>query len=74
VITKACNYVLKPGQTYEGVWHKEGMQHEHIIASAIYYYQNSPCLEDSGLAFRVETPYNDSFGPPGKLKLKSNQM
>lgn len=24
VITKAANYVLQPGQSYEGVWHVEG--------------------------------------------------
>jgi len=24
VITKACNYVLKPGEVYQGNWHVEG--------------------------------------------------
>jgi hypothetical protein len=42
------------------------MSHEKIIASVIYYYQNSDCLEDSGLAFRAETPYNEDYGPRGR--------
>jgi len=53
VIFKACNYVLKPGAGHhEGVWHVEGMSHEHIIASGIYYYSASPFIMDKGLSFR----------------------
>jgi len=43
---------MKPGQVYEGVWHVEGMSHEHIIASAIYYYSTSPNVRGPGLSFR----------------------
>lgn len=32
----------------------EGMTHEHILVSALYYYSTSPHLEDQGLSFRVE--------------------
>lgn len=31
VITKIVEYNLKPGQSYEGVWHAEGMSHENIV-------------------------------------------
>ena len=31
VIVKIVDYTLEPGQTYEGVWHAEGMSHEHIV-------------------------------------------
>lgn len=31
VITKIVDYTLKPGQSYEGVWHAEGMSHENIV-------------------------------------------
>ena len=33
VITKIVDYELEPGQTYEGVWHVEGMSHENIIST-----------------------------------------
>ncbi|KAL3691659.1 hypothetical protein R1sor_005310 [Riccia sorocarpa] len=55
VIVKAANYVIQPkGQVYEGTWHMEGMSHERIVASGIYYYSTSSCLNDSGLEFRRE--------------------
>ncbi|KAL3691666.1 hypothetical protein R1sor_005317 [Riccia sorocarpa] len=55
VIVKAANYVIQPkGQVYEGTWHVEGMSHERIVASGIYYYSTSSCLKDGGLEFRRE--------------------
>ncbi|KAF5384697.1 hypothetical protein D9757_006244 [Collybiopsis confluens] len=52
VIVKAANYTLTPGREYEGSWHMEGMPHERIIASVIYYYETDSAIEDSGLSFR----------------------
>ncbi|KAG6550568.1 hypothetical protein Mapa_007937 [Marchantia paleacea] len=53
VIVKAANYVIQPkGHMYEGVWHVEGLAHEHIVASGLYYYSTSSCLKDGGLEFR----------------------
>ncbi|KAF7357695.1 BZ3500-MvSof-1268-A1-R1-Chr11-1g03198 protein [Mycena venus] len=52
VIVKAANYQLKVGQTYEGTWHMEGMPHEKIVASVIYYYETDPAIVDEGLNFR----------------------
>ncbi|KAL3691663.1 hypothetical protein R1sor_005314 [Riccia sorocarpa] len=54
VIVKAANYVIQPGQDYEGAWHVEGMSHERILASGIYYYSTSSCLRDFGLEVRRE--------------------
>jgi hypothetical protein len=60
VIVKAANYVLAPRQTYEGSWHVEGMKHEHIVASGIYYYSTTrgPDMSDSCLAFRSKRSNN----------------
>ncbi|KAG6542148.1 hypothetical protein Mapa_016450 [Marchantia paleacea] len=53
VIVKAANYLIQPtSQVYEGSWHVEGMSHEHIYATGIYYYSTSPFLKDGGLEFR----------------------
>ncbi|KAJ7454732.1 hypothetical protein FB451DRAFT_1373392 [Mycena latifolia] len=52
VIVKAANYQLKAGQTYEGTWHMEGMPHEKIVASVIYYYDTDQAIIDQGLKFR----------------------
>ncbi len=78
VIVKACNYIIGPDQVYEGSWHVEGMFHEHIIASAIYYYSASSSLIDPGLAFRrardteedfpSAMEYSQDTPPPGGMK------
>jgi hypothetical protein len=52
VIVKAANYILQPGQAYTGTWHIEGMPHERIIASAIYYYERDTTIVDAGLYLR----------------------
>ncbi|KIM87750.1 hypothetical protein PILCRDRAFT_260026 [Piloderma croceum F 1598] len=52
VIVKAANYILKPGEQYNGTWHLEGMPHERIVASAIYYYDADPEIVDEGLSLR----------------------
>merc|ERR1719320_1877975 len=36
VIPKIVTYHLSPGQSYEGVWHVEGMSHENIVATGLY--------------------------------------
>ena len=35
VITKIVDYTLQPGQSYEGVWHAEGMSHENIVMTGM---------------------------------------
>jgi hypothetical protein len=70
VIVKAANYLVAPNARYEGSWHVEGMKHERIVASGIYYYSTTPNLPDTCLAFRDqrhnsmadrERSYNTSF-------------
>ena len=54
VIVKAANYILEPGQTYDGKWHVEGMAHERIVATGLYYYDTTPpsSLAVDKLSFR----------------------
>lgn len=53
VIVKLANIHLTPDKPiYDGgSWHIEGQQNEHVIASALYYY-DSENITDSYLAFR----------------------
>jgi hypothetical protein len=52
VVVKAANYILEPGQEYSGTWHIEGIPHERIVASAIYYYERDDSIVDAGLYLR----------------------
>jgi hypothetical protein len=52
VVIKAARYILEPGQEYAGTWHIEGMPHERIVASAIYYYDRDSSIQDAGLYLR----------------------
>ncbi|KAJ4464528.1 hypothetical protein C8J55DRAFT_529967 [Lentinula edodes] len=61
VIVKAANYTLAPGREYKGSWHMEGMPHERIIASFIYYYSTDPAIQDHGLSFRKFRDVSDDF-------------
>ncbi|KIK68298.1 hypothetical protein GYMLUDRAFT_35681 [Collybiopsis luxurians FD-317 M1] len=61
VIVKAANYTLAPGREYAGSWHMEGMPHERIVASVIYYYDTDPAIEDNGLSFRKFRDATEDF-------------
>lgn len=54
VIVKLANIHLTPDKpSYDGgSWHIEGLQNEHICATALYYYDNDN-ITDSHLAFRT---------------------
>ncbi|CAF1051946.1 unnamed protein product [Adineta steineri] len=54
IIVKLANIILTPtNPAYPGgVWHIEGMENEHIIATGIYYYFNSN-ITQSNLQFRT---------------------
>ncbi|KAG9223374.1 hypothetical protein CCMSSC00406_0009265 [Pleurotus cornucopiae] len=60
-VSPAANYILKPGQEYVGTWHMEGMPHEQIAASAIYYYQADPEIHNQGLSFRRRRDVDSDF-------------
>jgi len=52
VITKIVDYELSPGQTYEGVWHVEGMSHEEIVATAIYFIDRDDEIEGGDILYK----------------------
>ncbi|CAF3644890.1 unnamed protein product [Rotaria sp. Silwood1] len=68
VIVKLANIVLTPDNPIYpgGVWHVEGMENEHIVATGIFYYSNSN-ITQSDLQFRTvikepDYPQNDERG------------
>ena len=52
VITKIVDYELAPGQSYEGVWHVEGMSHEEIVATAIYFIDRDEDIVGGNILFK----------------------
>ena len=52
VIPKIVEYRLGAGETHEGVWHVEGMSHEHIIATCVYVLDRDEALEGGELRFK----------------------
>mmetsp|Transcript_5051 Transcript_5051/g.9020 ORF Transcript_5051/g.9020 Transcript_5051/m.9020 type:complete len:599 (-) Transcript_5051:191-1987(-) len=63
VIPKIVDYELAPGETYEGVWHIEGMAHEHIVATCLYILERDSCIEGGEIQFKRAWTTNeaDSF-------------
>jgi hypothetical protein len=56
-VVKAQRVYLKPGQEYEGVWHRDG-KHENIVAVVIYYYRISKGLKGGDIEFIDKRPLN----------------
>lgn len=52
VIPKIVEYRLREGESHEGVWHVEGMSHEHIIATCVYVLERDDDLIGGDLQFR----------------------
>lgn len=57
VITKIVDYEFdgSPSSSkdaYEGVWHVEGMSHEEIVATAIYFLHRDSPIEGGNIAFK----------------------
>lgn len=52
VIPKLVEYKLSRGETHEGVWHVEGMSHEHIVATCVYVLSRDKDLEGGELEFK----------------------
>jgi hypothetical protein len=52
VIPKIVEYRLGAGETHEGVWHVEGMSHEHIVATCVYILDRDDALQGGDLAFK----------------------
>jgi hypothetical protein len=53
VVVKAQRLVLGAGESYEGVWHEDGLR-EHIVAVVLYYYRVSAGLSGGNLEFCSE--------------------
>jgi hypothetical protein len=52
VVPKIVEYTLKPGEVHEGVWHVEGMSHEHIVATCVYVLERDAALAGGELEFK----------------------
>lgn len=52
VIPKIVEYRLGQGETHEGVWHVEGMSHEHIVATCVYILDRDPAIQGGALRFK----------------------
>ena len=52
VIPKIVEYRLGAGESHEGVWHVEGMSHEHIVATCVYILDRDAALEGGELRFK----------------------
>jgi hypothetical protein len=52
VITKIADFELQPGQSFEGVWHVEGMSHEHIVATCDYILDRDSDIDGGDLLFK----------------------
>ncbi|KAF4435937.1 hypothetical protein F53441_13365 [Fusarium austroafricanum] len=81
VIVKLANIHLTPeSPTYEGgSWHIEGLQNEHICATALYYYDSYNVTDShldfrtranrEGLAFNVRYDQGDEYALPRTFSL-----
>ena len=52
VIPKIVEYRLGAGEKHEGVWHVEGMSHEHIVATCVYVLARDAALDGGDLCFK----------------------
>ena len=65
VIVKLANAILTPDSptSNEGSWHLEGLPHEKIIATGIYYYEMSN-IQENYLNFRGTIPVSYDLNYP----------
>lgn len=54
-VVKAQRIVLKEGETYEGVWHEDGLR-ENVVAVVLYYYRVSPTLTGGDIEIASKMP------------------
>jgi hypothetical protein len=57
-VVKIADYEFQPGAEFEGVWHYEGMSHENIVMTGLFYPNSDENLEGGGLEFK--RIYNDA--------------
>jgi len=51
-VVKIADYVFAPGASFSGVWHYEGMAHEHIVMTGLFYPYSDGLLTGGGLEFK----------------------
>jgi hypothetical protein len=52
VIVKLTEYEFKPHDFFDGVWHYEGMSHENIVMTGLFYPFTDSSLQSQGLEFK----------------------
>lgn len=50
-VVKIADYEFKPGAEFDGVWHYEGMSHENIVMTGLFYPNSDEAL-GGGLEFK----------------------
>jgi len=48
VIVKIADYTFSPGTSFQGVWHYEGMAHENIVMTGLFYPHSDERLNSNG--------------------------
>ncbi len=48
VIPKIADYTFAPGASFSGVWHYEGMAHENIVMTGLFYPNSDEALGKKG--------------------------
>jgi hypothetical protein len=65
VVIKAQNYDLhSTDDSFESVFHKEGLSSDAILAVGIYYYEKSKELQGGNLEVKVRVPWDSLFDKP----------
>ena len=52
VIVKVAEYTFQPNMSFSGVWHYEGMAHENIVMTGLFYPYTDERLQGGGLEFK----------------------
>ena len=47
MVVKIADYVFAPGSSFNGVWHYEGMAHENIVMTGLFYPNSDERLGNS---------------------------
>jgi hypothetical protein len=59
-VVKLVDYVLEPGESFEGVWHYEGLPHENIVMTGIYYFDVDDGIEGGNIEFKRITSNSEA--------------
>ena len=57
-VVKVADYEFAPGAVFSGVWHYEGMSHENIAMTGLFYPYTDESLTGGGLEFKRQ--YTDA--------------